>query len=493
MIIHTRFFTRGLVIALGAALAGCASSGHLQPSGHLTDAQSLKSDQSLAGVQLSPTAWPKEDWWIGFGDPQLTALINEALQNNPSLDIANARAKQARAVAQSIDAGRKPQVALGAAMLGSRLSSKDPIYPPYALGTFVWAKQADLELSWDLDIWGGRRNAWEAALGRSRAADIDAHAARIQLSVNVARTYVQLSYAFALRDVAEQELARAKQSASYTHRLVEGGLQRPQQKYLADSQVASAEQQKTQADRAIDAARSSLSVLLGQGPDRGRTIDRPALVDTGDVVLPDQISIDLLGRRTDLVAARWRVEAAGKEIKAAKTAFLPNISLSAMAGLVAVGGSTNLFQLPARTYSVSPALTLPIFDGGKLRANLAATDASYDEAVARYNTLLINAVNDVVDLVSASDSVRTQITQEKRARDDAQKSWDEAQALYKGGLTDAITPLVTRQQLLLAEQRLAVLQSQQTDIAIRLIEALGGGYDASAQAAEATAENQVTR
>lgn len=493
MIVPSRLLSRSLVIALGAVLAGCASSGHLQPSGHLTDAQSLKSDRSLEGVQLSPTAWPKEDWWVGFGDPQLTALIDEALQNNPSLDIASARARQAQAVAQSIDAGRKPQVALGAALNGARLSSKDPIYPAYALGTFVWAKQADLELSWDLDIWGGRRDAWEAALGRSRAADIDAHAARIQLSVNVARTYVQLNYAFALRDVADKELARATQSASYTRRLVEGGLARPQQQYLADSQVASAEQQKTQADRAIDAARSSLSVLLGQGPDRGRTIDRPKLVDPGDVVLPDQISIDLLGRRTDLVAARWQVEAAGKEIKAAKTAFLPNISLSAMAGFIAVGGSTNLFQLPARTYSVAPALTLPIFDGGKLRANLAATDASYDEAVAHYNTLLVSAVNDVVDLVSASDSVRTQITQEKRARDDAQKSWDEAQALYKGGLTDAISPLVTRQQLLLAEQRLAVLQSQQTDIAIRLIEALGGGYDASAQTAEATAESRAGR
>ena len=491
MIIHTRLLSCTLVIAIGTVLAGCASSGHLQPSGQLTDAQSLKSDRSLAGVQLSPTAWPKEDWWIGFGDPQLTALIDEALQNNPSLAIASARAKQAQAVAQSIDAGRKPQVALGAAMNGARLSSKDPIYPAYALGTFVWAKQADLELSWDLDIWGGRRDAWEAALGRSRAADIDAHAARIELSVNVARTYVQLSYAFALRDVAEQELARATKSANYTRRLVGGGLARPQQQYLADSQVAGAEQQKTQADRAIDAARSSLSVLLGQGPDRGRTIDRPKLVDAGDVVLPDRISIDLLGRRTDLVAARWRVEAAGKEIKAAKTEFLPNISLSAMAGFVAVGGSTNLFQLPARTYSVAPALTLPIFDGGKLRANLAATDASYDEAVARYNTLLVSAVNDVVDLVSASDSIRTQITQEKRARDDAQKSWDDAQALYKGGLTDAISPLVTRQQLLLAEQRLAVLQSQQTDIAIRLIEALGGGYDASAQTADATAQSHV--
>jgi len=252
----------------------------------------------------------------------------------------------------------------------------------------------------------------------------------------------------------------------------------PQQEAFADSQVASAEQQKAQADRAIDAARSSLSVLLGQGPDRGLSIARPQLLDPGLVAVPDRLQIDLIGRRADLVAARWQVEAASKDIKAAKTQFLPNISLSAMAGLVAVGGSTNVFQLPARTYSVTPALSLPIFDGGRLRANLAATDARYDQAVAHYNQLLIGAVNEVSDLVSALASVRTQIALEQRAKQDAQKSWRDAMSAYKGGVSGPLTPLASRQQLLLADQRLALLQSQQADLSIRLIDALGGGYGA---------------
>jgi len=295
----------------------------------------------------------------------------------------------------------------------------------------------------------------------------------------VARAYVRLGYAFAQQDVAEAEKQRADTSLGLTRRLVAGGLGTPQQEYLADSQATSAEQQKVQADRAIDAARSSLSVLLGQGPDRGLLITRPHLLDPGMVALPDKLPADLIGRRADLVAARWQVEAAGKDIKAAKTEFLPNISLGAMAGFVALGDSTNLFQLPARTYGVAPALSLPIFDGGRLRANLAAADAGYDQLVARYNVLLVSALNEVSDQLSALTSTRAQIALEKRAQQDALKSWQDALKAYKGGVSGPLTPLISRQQLLLTEQRLAALESQQADTSIRLIEALGGGYAAS--------------
>jgi NodT family efflux transporter outer membrane factor (OMF) lipoprotein len=479
-------------IALCLTLAGCATSRGLHTTGTLNDAGKLKSERSLVDVKLSPTAWPAQDWWVSFNDPQLTSLIDEALKNNPSLDEAQARARQAQAVANSFNAARKPEGELDGSITGARLSSKDPLYPVYALGTFAWSKSLTAGFSWDLDLWGGKRDAWEAALGRSRAAQIDAYAARIQLSVNVARAYVRLGYAFAQQDVAKGELERTNQSLAVTRRLVAGGLQARQQEHFADSQVAAAEQQNVAAERAIDAARSSLSILLGQGPDRGLTIERPHLVDLGPAVLPDKLPVDLIGRRADLVAARWQVEAASKDIKATKTEFLPNISLSAMAGFVAVGGSTTLLQLPARTYAFGPALSLPIFDGGRRRAQLEAADAHYDASVARYNGLLVTALNDVSDEVSALSSVRAQIVLEKRAEEDAQKSWEDALTAYKGGLKGPLTPLTSREQLLTAQQRLALLESQQTDVSIRLIEALGGGFDGTAEVAEVHAEKPAS-
>ncbi|RDI99432.1 multidrug RND transporter [Dyella solisilvae] len=470
-------------IALALLLSGCVTSRGLHTTGTVTDAAQLKSERSLADVQLSPTAWPAQDWWVSYGDPQLTALIEEALKNNPSLDQAQARARLAQAVAQSVNAGRMPQMEGSASITGAWLSEKNPIYPSYVLGKFAWSKEIGVGFSWDLDLWGGKRAAWEAALGRSRAAEIDAYAARIELSVNVARAYVRLSYAFAQKDVADAELERSTRSLEVTKRLVAGGLDTPQQQHLADSQVAGAEQQKVAADRAIDAARSSLSILLGQGPDRGLAIERPHMADLGPAVVPDKLSVDLIGRRADLVAARWEIEAASKEVKAAKTEFLPNLSLSAMAGLIAVGGSTNLFQLPARNYAFGPALSLPLFDGGRRRAGLSMADAEYDAMVARYNGLLISAINDVSDQVSALTSIRQQITLEKRAVDDAQKSWQDALKAYQGGLSGPLTPLTSRQQLLTAQQRLALLESEQAEISVRLIESLGGGFDGGADVA----------
>lgn len=479
-------------VALSLVLAGCVTSRGLHTTGEMTDPGSLKSAQSLADVQLSPTAWPSQDWWVAYGDPQLTALIEEALKTNPSLEEAEARARRAQAVADTIDAVRQPQAQLDASMTGARLSKKDFIYPPYVLGTFAWGKSLTAGFAWDLDLWGGKRNAWEAALGRSRAAQIDAYAARIQLSVNVARAYARLGYAFAQKDVAEAEVERSNQTLEITRKLVAGGLGTPQEAHLADSQAAGAQQQKVAADHAIDAARSSLSILLGQGPDRGLAIERPNMLDRGPAVLPDKLPVDLIGRRADLVAARWEVEAAGKDIKAAKTEFLPNISLSAMAGFVALGDKVNLFQLPARTYAVMPAVSLPIFDGGRRRAQLAAADATYDALVARYNGLLVKALNEVSDDVSALSSVREQVELEKRSVADAQKSWDDAMKAYRGGLRGPLTPLIARQQLLTAQQRLAALESEQTDISVRLVDALGGGYDGTADVAQISSTAQQT-
>ncbi|GAB2540566.1 efflux transporter outer membrane subunit [Rhodanobacter koreensis] len=479
--------------ALTLALAGCATSRGLHPDGQLTDPQHLAIEHSLAGIQLTPAAWPAQDWWVGLGDPQLSTLIDEALRNNPGLAAADALAKLAQAQVQGANAARGPQVDANLAASGVRLSSKDYSYPIEDLGTFAWAKSATLDFSWGLDLWGGKRAAWEAALGRSRAAEIDAHAARIQLSVNVARAYIQLGYAFAQQDVADAELQRTGKVLALARRYLAAGLGTPQQLHQADFAVASAEQQKAQAERAIDAMRSSLSVLLGQGPDRGLQIARPHLLTPLDLALPDNLPVNLIGRRADLVAARWRVEAAGKEIEAAKTTFLPNISLSAMAGFVAVGDSTSLFQLPARTYGITPALSLPIFDGGRRRANLAATDAGYDHAVAQYDTTLIHAVNEVSDDYSALKSMRTQLAAEQRAQQDARQAWNDALKLYKGGLGSSLETLVARQQLLAADQRMAALDSQQMDLSVQLIQALGGGYDTAAPASAPAAGTDAVK
>ena len=459
-------------VGLTIALAACASTGGLHPDGQLADPATLKSDQSLARLNVSPASWPSEDWWTGLGDAQLDALIAEALKGNPDLAVADARAREAQAQVGAADAARGPTVNAGGSVGGARIPETAA---PLGNGHYAPFKYADVSFSWSLDLWGGKRAAWEAALGQSRAAEIERRAARIEVSSNVARAYVQLGYAYAQQDVAKAELERANNARNLTRQRVAAGIDSQIQLKQSDSEVASAEQQLAVAGRAIDSARSALSVLLGQGPDRGLAIGRPAPLKPSAVAVPDNLPIDLLGHRADLVAARWRVEAAGHDIKVAKTEFLPNVSLGAYAGLVVLG-SANLFQAPSRFYDVAPSISLPIFDGGRRRADLAGKDAQYDEAVAQYNKTLVGAVNQVADDLSGLRSLEEQVVAQQRALDAADAAWQLAQQRYQAGVGSYLEALSVRQQLLDADQRMASLHAQQVDLSVQLIQALGGGF-----------------
>lgn len=459
--------------ALTLALAGCASSGGLHPDGTPTDPSSLQAGRSLADV--SPAAWPAGDWWSGLGDPQLDALIAEALKNNPNLAVADARAREAQAVAGTADAARKPTLNAGASVSGARIPTT--IMPEDSGGGhFAVAKYAYASFKWGLDLWGGKRAAWQAALGSARAAEIETRAARIELSGNVARAYAQLGYAFNQQDLSQAELERARKARELTRQRVAAGIDNKIQLKQGDAEVASAEQQLALASRAIDASRSALAVLLGKGPDRGLDIARPQTLQPTELAVPANLPVELIGHRADLVAARWRVEAAGKDIKAAKAEFLPDISIGAMAGLITMGGGNNLFELPARFYQVGPSISLPIFDGGRLRANLAGKDAQYDLAVAQYNQTLVGAVNQVADDLSALRSLQQQIDAQQRAQDAASEAWQLAQQRYKAGVGSYLEALSVRQQLLTAERGSASLKAQQVDLSVQLIQALGGGF-----------------
>lgn len=472
---------------LSLALAGCVSSGGLHPEGTLTDASTLKSDRSLSGATLSPAAWPASDWWTGLGDPQLSALISEALKDNPTLAVADARARQAQAQAGAADAERGPSVNAGANVIGQRLPlTAAP--PELGGGHFTWFKDARVGLSWGLDLWGGKRAAWEAAVGQQHAAEIEQQAARIELSTNVARAYVQLAYAYAQQDVAKAEHDRATTARQLTQQRVVAGVDNQLQLKQSETEVANADQRLAASNRAIDAARSSLSVLLGKGPDRGMDITRPQALEPAALAVPADLPTELLGHRADLVAARWRVESAGKEIKVAKTEFMPNVSISAMAG-VAAFGSINPLQLPARFYTFGPSLSLPIFDGGRLRSNLAGKDAQYDEAVAQYNQTLVRAVNEVADDYDAVQSAQEQVAAQQRAVDAATQAWQLSEQRYKAGVGSYLESLIVRQQLLGAQQRMADLKAQQVDYAVQLIQALGGGFRPQGDAANVAVQS----
>ncbi|GGP24922.1 efflux transporter outer membrane subunit [Silvimonas amylolytica] len=455
-----------------ALLAGCANQDGLSPQGKLLDANSLSGQQSLAAAKVSNT-WPDQRWWSTLGDTQLSALMDEALKNNPNLEAADARTRLALAQAGAADAARMPRLDAAAAYSGIRIPGT-VLPPPYG-DSYAALKMVSLKFSYDFDLWGGQRAAWEAAVGQSRATLIDAQQARITLSTNLARTYSQLGYAWQMQDIAKADLKRAQNQLDLVQQRVSAGIDSQVQLKQAQAALPGARQQVEAAQQQIDDNKLQLAALLGQGPDRGQQLARPQPLHPGVLALPSVLPADLVGRRADIVAARWRVESASKDVKTAQTKFYPDFNLTAAIGLASLSFG-DLPKWDSRYAQLAPALTLPIFDGGRLRANLSAKDAQYDLAVAQYNQSLVNAMHEVAAEVSAMQSLDKQVTEQQSAIQTVQAAYDLATQRYKGGLGNYLEVLTVQQQLLSAQMRLASLNAQQLDASILLVQALGGGY-----------------
>jgi len=483
----TRTLNTGLSLALASMLlAGCANFHGLQAEGVSLDAQSLKAGQSLTGVTLSPAAWPQRDWWKSLGDNQLDGLITEALRDSPDMQIASARAHQASAAASAADAARMPSVDAEASVSRSRLArDQDPLGQGGAYSTL---RSAQLGFNYTFDLWGGERAAWEAALGQARAAEVDRQAASLTLAADVARAYSNLGQAYIVRDLAQQDVKRTQEMLDLGQRRLQSGIDSHYQYQQTESLAASSQEQLIDAEKRLQSARVAMAVLLGKGPDRGNEIARPAVLQPSAVALPTALPAELLGRRPDLVAARWRVEAASKDIEAGKTQFYPNLNLSAAAGTQSLLGDS-LFGAPSRFFNIAPAISLPIFDGGRLRADLDSRDAGYDLAVAQYNKSLVSALNEVSDTINQLHAIAQQIVAQQRATDVSQQSYNTAVQRFGSGIGNYLDVLSIEQQLLQSQRQLASLNAEQINLSIQLMQALGGGYQGEHIAAVTPASN----
>lgn len=463
-----------IVATLAAALllAGCASSRGLAPQLAATDANTLAIARSLGDGTLSAADFPRADWWTAFGDPQLDALIEEALRDSPTLAAADARARSAQAQAGLADAQRTPTLGASARLSGVQLP--ETIAPEPIGGDFKASGILMLNFAWAPDLWGGQRAAFEAAAGQARAAEVDAQAARLTLSSNVARSYIALAQAFDAQDVATRENARATRLRDLARQRVDAGLDNQLQLRNADAAIGIARQQAQATQLQIDALRNALAALLGKGPDRGLDIARPQLLQTPAPQVPAVLPSELLGHRADVVAARWRVEAASRGIDAAKAAFKPSVNLGALAGLAA-GNLSDLFGSDAVLGFGGPAISLPIFDGGRLRAGLSQRDADYDLAVASYNQTLVQSLRDVTDALQSARALDAQIDTVAGALDAARQAFELADTRYDAGIGNQLDVLAAQRPLFQLEQQLAALRAQRLSAAVDLDRALGGG------------------
>jgi len=476
--IRTRALKAGLSAILAALLSACVSYAGIHSDKQVAKPQQFETARSLPAEQGH---WPAADWADQFGDPQLKALIAEALQNSPTIDEARARVAEAQAYGERARAGTLPRVDASYSLTRQQYSSTAMIPPPYA-GSWQTENKGLLSASYDLDLWGKNREALKAAVSQTQASEADAEFVKLTLSTSIARTYNQLARLYVVRDIAQQEVERREQIDRVTAGRIATGLDTEVERKTAQAGLATSRANVTALDGSILSTRYQLAALIGAGPDRGLSIERPALGVGDEVRLPDNLPADLVGRRPDIVAARWRVDAMTHEVKEAKAEFYPDINLSAAIGLDAFGFG-RLLSAASRTASAGPAIHLPIFDAGELRAQLKGRYAGFDYAVAAYNQTLITALSDVAMQIAQIRSSDAQLTDAQAAQQAAQDADQLAITQYQAGLTNQLTVLNADVTALNADEAVADLKMNRRDQQIELASSLGGGYvDTSADA-----------
>lgn len=463
---------QAMTLLASLVLTSCATSEGLHTHNKMLNPDSLAAKNTLSQVTLSPANWPKGNWWQRFKDPQLDVLIRDGLASSPSLQEANARADQANATVVSARAEQLPDINMDTSITRSRVARVDD---PLLVGkTYSTLRTASLSTSYTLDLWGGKKAAWQAALGNAKAAELDKQAAALSLSANIARAWNNLNVDWKLEKIAAANAERLAKISDIQRQFYHGGISPEYQYKQAMANDKDAQTALLQAQENVTAAGIKLSTLVGKGPDYWHHLKPSESNPAMQTTLPSTIPAELVGRRPDVVAARWRVEAAEKQIKATKTEFYPNINLVAEAGTRNLLGDA-FVGAPSRFFNVGPTLSLPIFDGGKRRADLAGSNAEWDLAVAHYNSLLISSLGDISTSIVNLKSLEQQIVQTEDADKLAHSAWDDVSAQFKAGLRPWLDVLSLQDQLLASDRSVAQLQADMMDQNILLIEQLGGG------------------
>ncbi|WCM18645.1 efflux transporter outer membrane subunit [Paraburkholderia bryophila] len=474
------------VLTILLTIAGCASTGGIAPQANAVAPSSLDVGNAIRAADAD-AQWPAADWWRAYNDPQLNEWIAAAQAGNPNLAAAQARVREAMSMAGVARSALAPQV--NGSLSVQRQKWADNVYygPGPLAGEQSWNNTGTLGLSYHLDLWGKDRNAAERALDAAHASAADARAAQLELEGNVVRTYIDMSMNYALLDIARATLKQQQQIVDLANRRLKGGIGTQLDVSQAETPLPEYDRQIDALDEQIALGRNQLAALAGKGPGAGDAIQRPTLsLDTAPASLPGSLPADLIGHRPDVVAARWTVAAQARGIDVAKADFYPDIDLLAsIGGYAAMGPLFQFLKNPSHSWSAGPALSLPILDGGRLRSQLGAASAGYDEAVDRYNQSIVGALKDVSDQVIRIRSLATQAADADRSVAAARKNYDLSREGYRRGLTDYLNVLVAQNQLLRAQEGVAKIQAERLGAHASLVTALGGGLDEPANGPQA--------
>jgi NodT family efflux transporter outer membrane factor (OMF) lipoprotein len=453
-------------LALAVLLAGCASTQGIVPAAALKEPA-----VPHAATEVAPVS---AQWWREFGDPQLDALVEQALRDSPTLGVARARLRRAQSASALARTADQPQVN-GQFDLTRQLYSENGLLPPPLGGSVRDNATAQVNANWELDFFGRNQAALLAALGSERAAAADVAAARVVLASNVARTYFQLVRLQEQLAVSQRTLQQREEQLKLVRQRVGAGLDTNLELRQSEGALPEARQQLEALQEQAQTTRNALAALVGAN--ELPAVDKlPTLAALHPATGVPALPADLLGRRPDIAAARERVQAASQQVEQAKAEFYPSVNLVGFVGLTSLG-LDKLFDLGSRQWGVGPAIRLPLFQQDRLRAGLSGRSADLDAAIESYNGAVLEAIHEATDAVASLQSLERQQAEQRQALAAAEGAYDIALQRYRAGLGTFLNVL-SAETSVLNQRRLGVdLAARVLDARVALFRALGGGTD----------------
>lgn len=418
---------------------------------------------------------PTGPWWSAFGDPTLNSLVEMAGTGNLELKAAFARVEQARATARVSKADFYPALKGAATYSRFRTSANAPSPVGFPIPSFTLEQwETPLDLSYEIDLWGRVRRSFESARGLAMSAEAARRGVLLALEADVVSGYLTLQ----ALDREIQLLARTveirNEALEIFRQRLRAGMLTEFEVQRGQVEVASAEADLQAARRIRAAEYDRMAVLCGRPP---AVFDFQ--VSTQAVATPEVapgLPADLLERRPDVAQAERNLASRMAEIGVAKAAYFPSVRLTASGGLMS-GELSNLFEWDSHTWALGPRIDLPIFAGGRNRAGLDRAKAAYEEAVANYRQQVLVAFREVEDGLSALQFLKTELASRRVAAEAATGAARQAFARYQAGAVnflDVVDAEQARLLSLLAQE--GTLREQQLTT-VRLMKALGGGWD----------------
>lgn len=441
--------------------------------------------ETRSDLLIASETWIPNEWWYLFQDAQLTQFILTAFNRNPTFQAAQANIFLAIANAERMRARLFPLLIGSADASANKLSETGiipfgqmsvPTPPSSAIPIYFRLYETQLNLTYEFDIWGKNRNALRAAIGEIQANVADTAFARLQLGINVAQVYYYLQIDYKRHQIAAAFVANREAYLSLIQQRVQDNLDNALMLLTAEANLAQTRQALFQIEGEIAVYEHQLKTYLAEAFEETICPINIADQPLPQIPLPCELPLNLIAHRPDIMAQLWLIGSAGRHIEIAKAGFYPDFNFSALFGFQTIH-FRELFKWPSTYYTIGPAVSLPIFDGGRLLADLHSSQVNYDLAIFEYNDLILNAVKEVLDGISMVTSTELQLKQTEQVLNNQASILQLSSLRVFYNLDSNLDYLNNEANLLQARNQEVIAFGNTLQAILSLIKALGGGYD----------------